>query len=106
MLLRVIQIITTLFVLASFILQLIALLGNFPNLQSVYISKIVITSTAGGLIANLLSSIPDYFTVGVFTICQGFYKTPENNLCVPSSFGYEYGKLWLVINCECANGLT
>ncbi|KAI8889795.1 hypothetical protein K501DRAFT_328930 [Backusella circina FSU 941] len=90
MLLRIIQIITTLFILASLILQLIALLGNFPKLRSVYISKITITSTTGGIFANLLSSIPDYFTVGVFIICQGFYINTANNLCAPSSFGYEY----------------
>lgn len=97
---KVIHIIITVLILASLILQILALLGNFSGLRSVYIARLDLSNSpsSGGFLndifdkaTNVLSdNIPDYFTLALFIACEG--KSSNETVCTPATFGYNYSK--------------
>lgn len=100
MLLGIIQFITLVFIIASFILQMLVLLGNFPGLRSVYISRVDLVPVEGSTnvfiesIKELLfTSVPDYLTVSILRLCEGYNKDSSKNMCTPPSLGFQYSKI-------------
>lgn len=99
---KVIFIIVTVLILASLILQILALLGNFSGLRSVYIARLELTNppSDGGFFDDLLDKatntisdrLPDYFTLALFIACEG--KSTNETVCTPPTFGYHYSKCW------------
>ncbi|KAK4511102.1 uncharacterized protein ATC70_012313 [Mucor velutinosus] len=95
---KVIHIIVTVLILASLILQILALLGNFNGLRSVYIARLELTNppSSGGFFDDLLDKatntisdrLPDYFTLALFIACEG--KSTNETVCTPPAFGYHY----------------
>ena len=106
--LRIIQILITLLILASFILQILVILGNFSGLKNVNIIKVELSDPAssGGFFGGLVDSInnkideglPDYFTLALLKICEG--NTLKNGTttsnCSPPSLGFRYSKCYLI----------
>lgn len=98
--LKIVQIVITLLIIVSLILQILVLLGNSNGLRKVNIIRVELTSPTGsdGFFGGLLdtvknsvdNSIPDYLTVGLFVICEGNNGT--ETLCTPSTFGFRYSK--------------
>ncbi|KAI8348461.1 hypothetical protein EDC96DRAFT_312360 [Choanephora cucurbitarum] len=93
--LRTLQVIAIVLITASFILQMLTLLGNFRGLRSVYIARIILNypSSSGsnifdGFFGGLQNSVPNYFTLGLFVICQEINS--DETICSPSSFGFRY----------------
>ncbi|KAI9471029.1 MAG: hypothetical protein EXX96DRAFT_586603 [Benjaminiella poitrasii] len=92
MFLKLVQAFIILAILTSFLLQLLSLLGNFKGLRSVYFARVDLyrtSSNSNSLGGSLLDSIPDYFTMALFIVCQNEYG--GQHICTPSSFGYRYG---------------
>lgn len=98
---RPIFILVVLFTIASFILQMISLLANFNGLRSVYIARIDFSTSMGdgGILSNIWDTtknsilgnvIPEYFTVGLFVICEG--TSSNATTCTPPSLGFNYSK--------------
>lgn len=100
---RPLFIIIVLFIIASFILQMISLLANFNALRSVYIARIDLDVPSGGdgsIFDNIWNNakdtilgntLPNYFTLALFVICEG--KSSNQTVCSPPSFGFNYRKL-------------
>ncbi|KAI8087902.1 uncharacterized protein B0P05DRAFT_635125 [Gilbertella persicaria] len=93
--LRLLQIIVIVLITASFILQMLSLLGNFNGLRSVYIARIHLnypSNTGGGLFdgffGGLENTIPNYFSLALFIICQEINSS--ETICTPPSFGFRY----------------
>ncbi|KAI8352069.1 hypothetical protein BD560DRAFT_409047 [Blakeslea trispora] len=93
--LRTLQVIAILLITASFILQMLTLLGNFRGLRSVYIARIILNypsnatnSIFDGFFGGLQNTIPNFFTVALFVICQEI--NADETICSPSSFGFRY----------------
>jgi hypothetical protein len=99
---RPIFIAIVLFIIASFILQMIALLANFNGLRSVYITRIdfgVSNTAEGGILGSIWDNtkdsilgnvIPESFTLGLFVLCEG--TSSNQTLCAPPRFGFDYSK--------------
>ena len=95
---KVINIVVTALILASLILQILVLLGNFSGLRSVYIARLDLSnpSSSGGFLNDILDkatnvlsdNIPDYFTLALFVACEG--KSSNEIVCTPATFGYNY----------------
>jgi hypothetical protein len=102
--LKLLQTIITLLILASFILQILVILGNFSGLRNVNILRVELNNppSTGGIFGGLVDSInnkidsgiPDYVTMALLVICEG--NTGNNNStttnCSPPSFGFRYSK--------------
>ncbi|KAI9266265.1 actin cortical patch SUR7/pH-response regulator pali [Helicostylum pulchrum] len=96
--LKVIQIIITLLIIASLILQILVLLGNFSGLRNVNIIRVDLVNPtgSGGFFGGLLdkfkdtidNQLPDFLTIGLFVICEG--NKGMDTVCSPASFGYQY----------------
>jgi hypothetical protein len=89
--LKIIQITITLLIIASFILQILVLLGNFTGLRSVNIVRIELEDTFGDILASVQDvaiGIPNFLTVALFVICEGNDNSETG--CSPPSFGYRY----------------
>lgn len=100
--LKIVQGVITLLILASFILQILVILGNFSGLRNVNIIRAELNNPAstGGFFGGLVDSInnkidsglPDYVTMALLVICEG--NTGSNNAtttnCSPPSFGFRY----------------
>ncbi|CEG69966.1 hypothetical protein RMATCC62417_05949 [Rhizopus microsporus] len=76
---------------------MLVLLGNFPGLRSVYISRVDLVPVEGSTnvfiesIKELLfTSVPDYLTVSILRLCEGYNKDPSKNMCTPPSLGFQY----------------
>ncbi|OBZ89941.1 hypothetical protein A0J61_02005 [Choanephora cucurbitarum] len=101
--LRTLQVIAIVLITASFILQMLTLLGNFRGLRSVYIARIILNypSSSGsnifdGFFGGLQNSVPNYFTLALFVVCQEINS--DETICSPSSFGFRYGILQVLQN--------
>jgi hypothetical protein len=102
--LKVLQIAIVLLILASLVLQVLVILGNFSGLRNVNIIRVDLNNppNSGGILGGLLDSIndkidsglPDYLTMALMVICEG--NTGKNNAtvtnCSPPSFGFRYSK--------------
>lgn len=98
--LRLLQILIVLLIIASLVLQILVLFGNYSGLRNVNIIRVELTTPAssGGLFGGLLNTIensidkdiPDYLTVGLFVLCEGKNGTAE--VCTPATFGFNYSK--------------
>jgi hypothetical protein len=94
--LKIIQIIITLLIVASFILQILVILGNFNGLRSVNIARIELEDSASnGMLGDILDAaqgiaagIPSFLTVALFVVCEG--SSSNETVCSPPSFGYRY----------------
>lgn len=97
MLLKIVQIVALLLIIASLILQILVLFGNYSGLKKVNIIRVEFTSPAsssglfGGLLGSVSKNIPDYLTVGLFVLCEG--KNGGEEVCTPASFGFRYSKV-------------
>jgi hypothetical protein len=95
--LKIIQTFITLFILASLILQILVILGNFSGLRSVNIVQVDISNSSSSILGSIIgsiegtidSSMPDFFTVALFVICEG---STSSTTCSPPSFGFRYSK--------------
>ncbi|KAI8975277.1 actin cortical patch SUR7/pH-response regulator pali [Mycotypha africana] len=93
---RFIQTIIILLILASFLLQILVMLGNFKGLRSLYIAKIDVSSSAtdsGSILGDLWNkakgsalNIPQYITVALFLMCER--NNTFQTSCTPPSFGF------------------
>jgi hypothetical protein len=97
---QIIQCLILLFIIASFILQMLVLLGNFPGLRSVYIARIELNAITGStnafaqtLTKRYFTSIPDYFTISILRLCEGYNNDTSKNLCSPASLGFRYSSV-------------
>jgi hypothetical protein len=100
MLLEIIQLIILLLIIASFILQMLVLLGNFPGLRSVYIVKVNMIPVPGStnvfmdkLRELYFTSVPDYFTMSILRICGNYNSDPSKDVCSPASLGFRYSNV-------------
>lgn len=99
---KIVQGVITLLILASLILQILVILGNFSGLRNVNIIRVELNNpeSTGGFFGGLIDSInnkidsglPDYLTMALLVICEG--NTGSNNAtttnCSPPSFGFRY----------------
>lgn len=101
--LKAIQIVITLLIVASLILQILVLLGNYRGLRNVNIIRVELNNPAattgsngffGGLLDKFQDTvdgqIPDFITIALFIICQG--DKERETVCTPATFGFRYGK--------------
>lgn len=97
---KILQTLITLLIIASLILQILVLLGNFNGLRSVNIVRVMLENTtstgSGGILSGIFSAaqnvaagIPNYLTVALFVVCEG-RNDHSSMVCSPASFGYRY----------------
>ncbi|KAG2213533.1 hypothetical protein INT47_009207 [Mucor saturninus] len=94
--LKLVQIVILLLIIASLILQILVIFGNYSGLRKLNIIRVELTrpasSSTGGLFGGFLDtvdkSVPDYLTVGLFVLCEGNNGTED--VCTPPTFGFRY----------------
>ncbi|CAO3661319.1 unnamed protein product [Rhizopus stolonifer] len=76
---------------------MIVLLGSFPGLHSVYITRVNLIPVPGStnaLIDQLkklyFTSVPDYFTLSILRVCGNYNNDSSKNVCSPASLGFNY----------------
>lgn len=82
---------------AAFILSLFALLGDISNIgffRDIYYSRIDLVTSSNSIINALTGAVgvPNYITVGAFSLCEGM-TGKGITYCTPPKLGFDYRKL-------------